>query len=345
MSDQIPGILPSSLLRFRPEGIYCVPGDFYIDPWLPVKRAVITHGHSDHARWGMGHYLCHILSVPVLKIRLGEEISVQGMAYGETIDINGVKVSLHPAGHIIGSAQVRMEYKGRVAVASGDYKVQDDGLSTPIEIVRCHEFVTESTFALPIYNWTPVAQQQEQMRNWVLQNREKGKISVFVGYALGKAQRIMRALEGLGTLKVHYAIARLNQAYAMAGVALPEYEVLDVETEKPLAEDIVIVPPALVDSNLLRKIPNRAEAICSGWMQVRGARRWRAADAGFAISDHADWQGLLDVIKGTGAEQVYVTHGQTAVFEKYLNEIGIQAAAVTTKFGEEETPGTPATDH
>lgn len=345
MPDQTTDILHSSLLQFRPEGIYCVPGDFYIDPWLPVKRAVITHGHSDHARWGMAHYLCHHLSVPILRIRLGEEISVQGMAYGETIDINGVKVSLHPAGHIIGSAQVRMEHKGRVAVASGDYKVQDDGLSTPIEIVRCHEFVTESTFALPIYNWILVAQQQEQMRNWVLQNREKGKISVFAGYALGKAQRIMRALESLGTLKVHYAIARLNEAYAMAGVALPEYEVLDVENEKLLADDIVIVPPALVDSNLLRKIPNRAEAICSGWMQVRGARRWRAADAGFAISDHADWQGLLDVIKGTGAEQVYVTHGQTAVFEKYLNEIGIRASAVTTKFGEEETPGTPATDH
>lgn len=337
--------LLSSLLQFRPEGIYCVPGDFYIDPWLPVKRAVITHGHSDHARWGMQHYLCHELSVPVLKVRLGEAISVQGIAYGEAIDLNGVRVSLHPAGHIIGSAQVRMEFKGRVAVVSGDYKVQDDGLSTPIEIVPCHEFVTESTFALPIYNWIPVAQQQEQMRSWVLQNREKGKISVFVGYALGKAQRIMRALEGLGPLKVHYAIARLNEAYAMAGVALPEYEVLDVAIEKPVADDIVIVPPALVDSNVLRKIPNRAEAICSGWMQVRGARRWRAADAGFAISDHADWQGLLDVIKGTGAEQVYVTHGQTAVFEKYLNETGIRAAAVTTKFGEEEVPETTATDH
>ncbi|RYE00199.1 MAG: ligase-associated DNA damage response exonuclease [Sphingobacteriales bacterium] len=337
--------MPDSLLQFRSEGIYCVPGDFYIDPWLPVKRAVITHGHSDHARLGMQHYLCHELSVPILKIRLGEEISVQGMAYGATIDINGVQVSLHPAGHIIGSAQVRMAYKGRIAVSSGDYKVQDDGLSTPIEIVPCHEFVTESTFALPIYNWAPVAQQQEQMRNWVMQNREKGKISVFVGYALGKAQRIMRALEGLGTLKVHYAIAKLNQAYAMAGVILPEYEVLDIEHDKPVADDIVIVPPALVDSNVLRKIPNRAEAICSGWMQVRGARRWRAADAGFAISDHADWQGLLDVIKGTGAEQVYVTHGQTAVFEKYLNEIGIPATAVTTKFGEEETPGATVTDH
>lgn len=337
--------MDSSLLQFRTEGIYCVPGDFYIDPWLPVARAVITHGHSDHARWGMQHYLCHHHSVPVLKVRLGADISVQGLAYGEKVDINGVQVSLHPAGHIIGSAQVRMEYKGRVAVASGDYKVQDDGLSTPIEVVPCHEFVTESTFALPIYNWASVAQQQEQLRNWVLQNREKGKVSVFVGYALGKAQRIMQALEGMGKLKVHYAIAKLNEAYATAGVQLPAYEVLDVDTIKAGLDDVIIVPPSLVDSKLLRKIPDRAEAICSGWMQVRGARRWRAADAGFAISDHADWQGLLDVIKGTGAEQVYVTHGQTAVFEKYLNEIGISAAAVTTRFGEEEeTEEEPSTN-
>lgn len=345
MLHQSSDILLSSLLQFRPEGIYCVPGDFYIDPWLPVKRAVITHGHSDHARWGMQHYLCHKLSVPILKVRLGAEISVQGLDYADPVWMNGVRVSLHPAGHIIGSAQVRMEYKGRVAVVSGDYKVQEDGLSTPIEIVPCHEFVTESTFALPVYNWPPVAQQQEQMRNWVLQNREKGKISVFVGYALGKAQRIMQALEGLGRLEVHYAIAKLNQAYEMAGVRLPEYTILDLENKKPTVDDIVIVPPSLVDSNVIRKIPNRAEAICSGWMQVRGARRWRAADAGFAISDHADWQGLLEVIKGTGAEQVYVTHGQTAVFEKYLNEIGIKASAVTTKFGVEEEPEASATDH
>ncbi|MBX9449231.1 MAG: ligase-associated DNA damage response exonuclease [Taibaiella sp.] len=327
----------SRLLQFRPEGIYCIPGRFFIDPWLPVDKAVITHGHSDHARPGMKHYLCHHFTAPVLRTRLGDGISVQSTEYGAQLHINGVTVSLHPAGHIIGSAQVRIEYQGRIAVVSGDYKVQNDGLSAPLEVIRCHEFVTESTFALPIYNWASVEMQYQQLRNWVLQNQQVGKTSVLVGYALGKAQRIMKALENMDQLNVHYSIARLNKAYEEAGIALPAYNTVDFrESVKPLDKGIVIVPPSLVDTNLIRKIPNRAEAICSGWMQVRGARRWRAADAGFAISDHADWQGLLEVIKGTGAGQVYVTHGQTAVFEKYLNEIGIPATAVKTVFGEEE---------
>ena len=329
--------MQSQLLQFRPEGIYCVPGKFYIDPWLPVDKAVITHGHSDHARPGMKDYLCHHLTEPILKIRLGADISVQGISYDETINMNGVNVSLHPAGHILGSAQVRMEYKGRIAVVSGDYKVQDDGLSTPIEIIKCHEFVSESTFALPIYNWAPVEDQNRLLVNWVQNNRAIGKTSVLIGYALGKAQRIMKALDGAGELNVHYSIAKLNHAYVAAGISLPDYNIIDFGADlKHLRTGIVIVPPSLVDSNLIRKIPDRAEAICSGWMQVRGARRWRAADAGFAISDHADWNGLLEVIKGTGAEQVYVTHGQTAVFEKYLNEIGINTIAIKTVFGQEE---------
>ncbi|MDA3613476.1 ligase-associated DNA damage response exonuclease [Polluticaenibacter yanchengensis] len=328
--------MQSRLLQFRPEGIYCVQGKFYIDPWMPVDKAIITHGHSDHARAGMNDYLCHHLTTPILKIRLGD-ISVQGIEYGETVDINGVKLSLHPAGHIIGAAQVRMEYKGRVAVVSGDYKVQHDGLTTPIEIVKCHEFVSESTFALPVYNWASVEEQNRQLRSWVQNNQAIGKTSVLIGYALGKAQRIMKALEGLGPLNVHYSIAKLNDAYEAAGVRLPDYHTVDLNTDlKTIENGILIVPPSLVDTNLLRKVPHRAEAICSGWMQVRGARRWRAADAGFAISDHADWNGLLQVIKGTQAEQVYVTHGQTAVFEKYLNEIGIPTKAVKTVFGEEE---------
>lgn len=325
------------MLKFTTRGIYCVPGDFYIDPWKPVDYAVITHGHADHARWGMKHYLCHHFTVPILKSRIADAIDVQGIGYNEPITIHGVKVSLHPAGHIIGSAQIRLEYKGKVVVISGDYKVQDDGLSTPFEIVKCHEFVTESTFGLPIYQWKNIPKINEQLQVWVLQNQSRGKTSVLVGYSLGKAQRIMKALEGIGTLHVHYSIGKLNEAYENAGVHLPDYEVVDFrEDVKYLDKGIVIVPPSLVDSNVLRKIPNKADAICSGWMQVRGARRWRSADAGFAISDHADWNGLLDTIKATGAEKVYVTHGQTAVFTKYLNEIGIYAEELKTEFGEEE---------
>lgn len=325
------------MLNFTSKGIYCVPGKFYIDPWKPVDFAIITHGHADHARWGMRKYLCHHFSVPILKSRIGETINVQGIGYNESLMINGVKVSLHPAGHIIGSAQIRLEYKGKVTVISGDYKVQDDGLSTPFELVKCHEFITESTFGLPIYNWATVEKQNEQLRNWVLLNQSNDKTSIFVGYSLGKAQRIMKALDGLGSLNVHYSIGKLNLAYASVGIHLPEYNIVDFrEDVKFLNQGIVIVPPSLVDSNVIRKIPNRATALCSGWMQIRGARRWRSADAGFAVSDHADWKGLIEVVKGTEAEKVYVTHGQTAVFAKYLNELGIAAEELRTEFGSDD---------
>ncbi len=325
------------LLKFTSKGIYCIPGKFYIDPWRPVDLAVITHGHADHARNGMKKYLCHHFTKPILHSRIGKEIECQSVEYGEVLNINGVKVSLHPAGHIIGSAQIRMEYKGYVSVVSGDYKIQDDGISTPFESVKCNEFVSESTFGLPIYNWLSVEAQEQQMRNWVQQNKVNGKTSVFIGYSLGKSQRIMKALEGLDELNVHYSIAKLNEAYESVGVQLPDYNTIDLrEDKKHLDGKIVILPPALIDNPAMKKIPNLAYAICSGWMQIRGARRWRSADAGFAISDHADWQGLISAIKATEAEKVHITHGQTAVFSKYLNEIGISADEVKTEYGNDE---------
>ena len=325
------------LLKFTPKGIYCIPGKFYIDPWRPVDLAVITHGHADHARSGMKKYLCHHFTKPILHSRIGKEIECQSVEYGEILNINGVKVSLHPAGHIIGSAQIRMEYKGYVSVVSGDYKIQDDGISTPFESVKCNEFVSESTFGLPVYNWLSVEAQEQQMRNWVQQNKANGKTSVFIGYSLGKSQRIMKALEGLDELNVHYSIAKLNEAYESVGVQLPDYKTIDLrEDKKHLDGKIVILPPALIDNPAMKKIPNLAYAICSGWMQIRGARRWRSADAGFAISDHADWQGLILAIKATEAEKVHITHGQTAVFSKYLNEIGISADEVKTEYGNDE---------
>lgn len=325
------------ILNFTDKGIYCIPGKFYIDPWKPVDYALITHGHADHARWGMTKYLCHHLTVPILHIRIGKDIQVQGVGYNEPININGVKVSFHPAGHIIGSAQIRMEYKGKVVVVSGDYKLQNDGLSTVFEPVKCHEFVTESTFGLPIYKWASTEKLNESMQNWVLQNQEIGKTSVFVGYSLGKAQRILNAVNGIAPIYTHYSIAKLNQAYESAGIQLPNYETLDFrESVQHVNKGIVIVPPSLVDTAILKKIPNMVYAICSGWMQVRGARRWRSADAGFAVSDHADWDDLLKAVKETNAEKVYVTHGQTAVFAKYLNENGIEAVELHTAFGNED---------
>lgn len=324
------------MLTFTNKGIYCPIGDFYIDPWLPVNIAIITHGHADHARSGMGTYFCHHFTVPILKSRIGPHIHVIGLAYDTARIINGVTVSLHPAGHIIGSAQVRLEYKGKVVVISGDYKIQDDGLSTPFEPVKCHEFVTESTFGLPIYNWKPIPVLNQEMQQWISYNQSIGKTSVFIGYSLGKAQRIMQAVKDMGNIYVHYSIQKLNEAYKAVGITLPDYQTMDMrESLKHLDQQIVILPPSLLDTHAIKKIPNMAYAICSGWMQVRGARRWRSADAGFAISDHADWSGLLAAIKATEAEHVYVTHGQTASFSKYLNEIGISSSVVTTEFGNE----------
>lgn len=326
-----------NLIQFTNKGIYCPKGKFYIDPWRPVDLAVITHGHADHARWGMKKYLCHHFTKPILQSRIAPDIKIQSVEYGEILNINGVKVSLHPAGHIIGSAQIRLEYKGYVAVISGDYKIQNDGLSTPFEVVKCNEFVTESTFGLPIYNWLSVEDINKNLQNWVLRNRENGKTSVFIGYSLGKAQRIMKAVEDLGKIYVHYSIGKLNEAFENVGISLPEYEVPNFfEDKSHLDGEIIILPPALLDSNIIRKIPNAATAICSGWMQVRGSRRWRSADAGFAVSDHADWNGLLTAVKATEAQLVHVTHGQTAVFSKYLNEIGIQSDVVETLYGEDE---------
>jgi putative mRNA 3-end processing factor len=325
------------MIKLSSKGFYCEPGNFYIDPWRPVDTALITHGHADHARSGMKKYVCHQFSVPILKSRIGSDIQIQGVQYQETLYVNGVKVSFHPAGHIIGSAQIRLEYKGRIIVFSGDYKIQDDGLSTPFESVKCHEFVTESTFGLPIYNWLSVEAQNLQLQQWVLQNHAAGKNTVIVGYSLGKAQRIMKALDGIAALNVHYSIHKLNEAYERVGIKLPRYQPIDLrENLKGLEKAVIIVPPSLLNSNVIKKIPNMVHAICSGWMQVRGARRWRSADAGFAMSDHADWNGLLTAVKETGAEKVYVTHGQTEIFSKYINELGIEAHPVKTEYGEEE---------
>jgi putative mRNA 3-end processing factor len=326
-----------SIITFTNKGIYCPQGKFYIDPWLPVDHAVITHGHADHARWGSKHYLCHKYTEPVLRLRIDPDLSISTLDYNETIFINGVKLSMFPAGHIVGSAQIRLEYEGYVAVISGDYKTEYDGISTAFEPVKCNEFVTESTFGLPIYNWLPQQELFGGIKDWIANNQLQDKTSVFIAYSLGKAQRLMKGLEGTAKLFVHNSINNLNKAIESNGIILPEAEIVTMETPKSETQNqIVILPPALLGTNLIKKLPNASVAICSGWMQVRGSRRWQAADAGFAVSDHADWSGLLSAIKATEAEKVYVTHGSTATFSKYLNEIGIESAEVATQYGKED---------
>lgn len=327
----------NSYLKYTDKGIYCIPGQFYLDPWKPVNRAIISHGHADHARPGMNHYLCHHYTKPVIQHRISADISVVSKAYGEVTDINGVKVSLHPAGHLIGSSQIRMEYKGEIAVFSGDYKVAQDGLSTPFEPVQCHTFITESTFGLPIYRWEPREVLFQKIKEWVSQNQAKGYTSIFLGYSLGKAQRIMKLVEGLGEMYVHTAIENVNKAIESAGVPLPERKIMNIEQKSEMEGKIVVAPPSLFGSKMIKKIPNGRTAMCSGWMQVRGSRRWRAVDAGFAVSDHADWDGLLTAIKATEASKVFVTHGYQATLAKYLNETGLEAYELLTGYGENDS--------
>ncbi|MHA4895527.1 ligase-associated DNA damage response exonuclease [Pedobacter sp. PWIIR3] len=325
------------LIKFTGKGIYCKQGDFYIDPWQPVNLAVTTHGHADHVKWGNKAYLCHELTKPILNQRLGFDLNIETLPYNKEISINGVKVSLFPAGHVIGSSQVRLEYKGQVCVISGDYKVEYDGISTAFEPVRCHTFVSESTFGLPIYKWQPQELIFDQIKSWISENHDKNKTSVLVAYSLGKAQRLIKGLGGFGDIYVHNSIANLNEGFIKAGVSLPDTIRITAETKKDeLQKGIVIVPPALAEGRWIKNLINGATGVCSGWMQVRASRRWRSADAGFALSDHADWPGLISAIKETQAQKVYVTHGFTATFSKYLNEIGIASEEVKTQYGSED---------
>ncbi|MBN2867311.1 MAG: ligase-associated DNA damage response exonuclease [Flavobacteriaceae bacterium] len=324
-------------IKFTKKGIYCIPGKFYLDPWYPVDYAIISHGHADHSRWGNKHYLCHQDSKNILLHRLGKDISIETLNFNQTKTINGVKVSFFPAGHIIGSVQIKLEYKGKVVVFSGDYKTNPDFITTPFEPVKCHEFITESTFGLPIYSWKEDAELQKQLHQWVLNNQTQNKTSVFFGYSLGKAQRIMSLVDGIDDVYVHSAINNLNQAISESGIILPKTKLVTSDfNKKDIQNKIVILPPALLGSKLLKKIPNAATAICSGWMQIRGNRRWKGVDAGFAVSDHADWNGLLSAVKATEAQKVYVTHGSQAIFSKYLNEIGIKSQEVVTEYGTED---------
>ncbi|WP_199119327.1 ligase-associated DNA damage response exonuclease [Pedobacter sp. ASV28] len=328
------------LLSFTNKGIYCKRGNFYIDPWYPVDYAVTTHGHADHVKWGNKNYLCHELTKPILQQRYGLEDQVQTLPYGKEIDINGVKLSLHPAGHVIGSAQIKLAFKDEITVVSGDYKIEFDGISTAFEPIKCHHFISESTFGLPIYKWETQEQIFDQMKNWIANNHHKNKTSILVAYSLGKAQRLIKNLADTHPIYVHHSIANLNESFAAAGVILPNTIRITAEIKKDeLQKGIVIVPPALAEGRWIKNLINPAIGICSGWMAVRAGRRWRSADAGFALSDHADWPGLLNAIKATEAEKVYVTHGSTAVFSKYLNEIGIAAEEVKTKYGEEDDEG------
>jgi len=333
-----------NLIVPRPEGLYCPPGDFHIDPSRPVARAIITHAHADHARPGSDSYLCQQDSVPILRRRLGE-IALQGVAYGETLDRNGVKVSLHPAGHILGSAQLRVEYRGEVWVASGDYKLEADGTCEAFTPLHCDAFVTESTFGLPIFVWRPQDETLGEIDRWWRENAEQGRASVLFAYSLGKAQRILAHLDpGIGPIVCNGAVEAMNAIYRERGVALPRTFAAsdDGMNKKQLGRSLVLAPPSAANSPWLRRFGAHSDAFASGWMQVRGNRRRRGVDQGFVLSDHADWPGLLRAIEATGAQRVFVTHGGVAPLARFLQEQGFDAQPIAAEYGDEALDEAPA---
>ncbi|HZG18791.1 MAG TPA: ligase-associated DNA damage response exonuclease [Herbaspirillum sp.] len=331
------------LVVVRKEGLYCVPGDFYIDPWRPVTRAVITHAHADHARIGHTHYLAAAAGAGILRARLGADITLQALPYGESVNHNGVRLSLHPAGHVLGSAQLRMEWQGQVWVASGDYKLEADGTCAAFEPVRCHTFITESTFGMPIYRWQAQAEIFDDINRWWRANAAEGRASVLFCYAFGKAQRILHGIDAsIGPIVCHGAVEPLNRLYREAGVALPATSTVgEAEAGKrgkanAYAGSLVVAPPSAAGSPWMRRFGDYSDAFASGWMRLRGTRRRRGVDRGFVLSDHADWPALQEAIAASGAARVIVTHGQVATMVRWLCQNGLDAAAFNTEYGDED---------
>ncbi|MBU2948613.1 ligase-associated DNA damage response exonuclease [Zobellia uliginosa] len=333
--------MKNPLLEFTDKGIYCSAAKVYLDPWQPVDKAIISHGHADHSRWGHKKYITHHRNVPIISHRLGE-INVIGKEWGETFNINNVKFSLHPAGHIIGSSQIRVEYKDEVWVFTGDYKTEHDGISTPYEPVKCDTFITECTFGLPAFKWTPQQEVFENINQWWAENQAEGKTSILFGYSLGKAQRLLKYLNtDIGKIYTHGAIENMTQVLRPL-VDFPETTLITKETKKEeLLGNIVLAPPSAHGSTWIRKMVPYVTASASGWMTFRGARRRRAIDKGFVLSDHCDWQGLLSSIEATGAEKIICTHGYTEIFSRYLREQGYDARTEETQYGDEEDNTVP----
>lgn len=322
------------ILQETPQGLYCAAGDFYVDPWRPVPRAVVTHAHGDHARSGSASYLAARSGAAILQMRLGPDARISFVDFGDVQSIGAARVSLHPAGHMTGAAQVRIEVAGEVCVVSGDYKLQDDPTCAPFEPVRCHTFVTESTFGLPIYRWDPPVDVFAQIDQWWRNNQAAGKTSVLFGYTVGKAERILASVDSsIGPIFAHGAIINACRAYRACGVKLPPvHSVSEAQPKFDWSQALIVAPPSALGSTWLRRFGDVSTGLASGWMRVRGIRRRRAIDRGFVLSDHVDWQDLMSAIEATGAEHVWVTHGYTSQVVRTLQSRGRDARTVVTQF-------------
>jgi len=331
------------LLERNPNGLYCAAGDFYIDPWNPVERAIITHAHSDHLCPGSKSYLGAAEGEALLRARAGPEAAIESLEYGSAVDMGGVRVSFHPAGHILGSAQVRLEHAGEIWVVSGDYKLAPDPTCRAFEPVRCDTFVTESTFGLPIFRWPDATATLDDINGWWRGNQLVGKASVLFAYPLGKAQRVLAGIDAtIGPIFTHGAVEQFNRIYREGGVGLPA---TNYARSAPVKTDwtraLILAPPLAKTSPWLKRFGDFSTGMASGWMRIRGTRRRRSIDRGFVLSDHADWPALETVIRASQAEQVWVTHGYRAALARWLAEKGIDAHAIETKYEGEHDEAAP----
>ena len=320
------------------QGLYCPDGDFHVDPWAPVARALITHAHGDHARFGSTAYLCSEPCAPLLRRRFGSDASIESIGYGQRLTLGTTRVSFHPAGHILGSAQIRIEGAGGLWVVSGDYKIAADPTCTPFEAVTCDTFITESTFALPIYRWDPVDVVIAEVLSWWELNRERGLTSVLFCYTIGKAQRVLAELARVTDrpVLVHGMMRPMIDVYRAAGIAMLAAETLiDRPRGTSLAGELVLAPLSARGTPWMRRLGDLSDALTSGLMRVRGVRRQRAYDRGFVLSDHADWPALLDTITATGAGRVIATHGHAEPLARFLREQGLDASVMRTAWEDE----------
>jgi putative mRNA 3-end processing factor len=326
--------MESRLLTLTEHGLYCPAGDFYVDPWRPVRHAVITHAHSDHARWGSQCYLSSTGNADFLKLRLGPTIDLQTLPLGESLRVKDVRVSLHPAGHIRGSCMVRVEHQGQVALVTGDFKRDPDPTCEAFEPVACDLIVTESTFGLPVFRWRDTAIVAGDINAWWCKNRSERRTSVLFAYALGKAQRLLASIDAsIGPIYLHGALVNPTSLYQNQGCLLPDCRpVSEAPTGTRWHESLIIAVPSAAGSPWLRRFGEISTAMASGWMAIRGNRRRRALDRGFVLSDHADWDGLLRTVRECGAEHVWVTHGFAPILARYLSEQGVDAAPLSTAF-------------
>lgn len=328
----------AGLITVTDSGLYCAAGDFWIDPWKPVERAVVTHAHADHTRPNMGRYVSTPEGAPMVRRRVHKGAVVDELPYGEQLILGATRVSLHPAGHVLGSAMVRVEHGGEVWVAAGDYKTAADPTCAPIDPVTCDAFVTESTFGLPVFRWEEPERVMAQVRDWWAANAAKGRTSMLYAYALGKAQRLLAGMRGVDRpIGVHGAVLPYLPAYAAAGVELPEVVHANAESAEVLrGQGLVVAPPSAFGTSWSRRFGELSSGFASGWMRMRGPRRRRGFETGFVLSDHADWSGLLRTIEATGAERVRVTHGYVEPLVHALSERGLDAQPLAAPYGAEE---------